>query len=467
MSSTFCISLFRKTLRFASSSVINAPLFLKSESARQTVVRLPVCCFGTETALDSLVGVKAGESDDGLCHRVPSVSPSNAEHRSLLINRPNQPVNPKVLRVAVIGAPNAGKSTLSNQLLGRKVFPVSQKVHTTRSSAQGIITDNDTQLILLDTPGLTTPSKVKKHQLEQSLLVDPWDSVQEANLVLVLVDVSDHWTRSKLSFEVLKCLASNPHIPSVLVLNKVDLLKNKSMLLDIATELTGGTVNGRKLRIRSVLKPETGKRDSVKVEPRGQTANAEIGAPEPEDREVETSASEGPAGPGQAAAENVRLGDAPKGELSNDDLSSLRSRHGWPHFRDVFMLSAIEQGEVETLKRYLVLGAKPGPWQYHSDVLTDQSPEEICGNAVREKLLEYLPQEVPYNISQTIEMWEEGESGELKIYLKMYVKKESHMKMVIGHRGQVINRIAREAAEDLKHIFLCEVKMRISIKVKK
>lgn len=45
-------------------------------------------------------------------------------------------------------------------------------------------------------------------------------------------------------------------------------------------------------------------------------------------------------------------------------------------------------------------GAKPGPWQYHSEVLTDQSPEEVLSNTIREKLLEYLPQEVPYSMTQ-------------------------------------------------------------------
>lgn len=48
---------------------------------------------------------------------------------------------------------------------------------------------------------------------------------------------------------------------------------------------------------------------------------------------------------------------------------------------------------------YLMVEAKPGPWQYHSAVLTDQSPEDICTNIIREKLLEYLPQEVPYTLT--------------------------------------------------------------------
>ncbi|KAG5844394.1 hypothetical protein ANANG_G00162060 [Anguilla anguilla] len=131
------------------------------------------------------------------------------------------------------------------------------------------------------------------------------------------------------------------------------------------------------------------------------------------------------------------------------------------------MLSAVDAEEVEALKRYLVLGAKPGSWHYHSGVLTDQSPEDICTNAVREKLLEYLPQEVPYNVSQIIEMWQEGENGQLDISLKLYVKKEGHMKMLIGQAGQVIARIAGEAGEDLANVFLCDVRLKITVKVKK
>lgn len=97
------------------------------------------------------------------------------EQLSWLLRHPDQPANPKVLKVAIIGAPNAGKSTLSNQLLGRKVsmlifflkkrghcslsgclivvgylpkvFAVSKKVHTTRNRALGVLTEDDTQIV--------------------------------------------------------------------------------------------------------------------------------------------------------------------------------------------------------------------------------------------------------------------------------------------------------------------------------
>uniref|UniRef100_A0A8C8MA33 GTPase Era, mitochondrial n=1 Tax=Oncorhynchus tshawytscha TaxID=74940 RepID=A0A8C8MA33_ONCTS len=336
-----------------------------------------------------------------------------AEQLSLLVKDPDQPENSKVLRVAIIGAPNAGKSTLSNQLLGRKVFAVSKKVHTTRSRALGVLTEDDTQIILLDTPGLTTPTKVKRHQLEKSLLEDPWNTVKEASLVVVMVDVSDKWACNKLDFEVLKCLTQYPDVPAVLVLNKVDMLKSKSRLLEITADLTCGVVNGRKLQVRRVIKP-----------PWAQSG------------------------------------------LRKEQLRALKTQQGWAHFKDVFMLSAVDGEDVETLKRYLVVGAKPGSWQYHSDVLTDQTPEEICTNTVREKLLEYLPKEVPYTMTQAIDLWHDRENGELDIAVKLYVKKESHMKMVIGQAGQMVARIAREAGDDLSTVFLREVKLRLSVKLK-
>uniref|UniRef100_A0A4W5NCR7 GTPase Era, mitochondrial n=1 Tax=Hucho hucho TaxID=62062 RepID=A0A4W5NCR7_9TELE len=371
------ISIFGKSLRVPRVANVSAPLenaspFLRTGwAARRPGTNnghgfrfTPACFITSDAFLSRLAKGKAAETDDTLYHYPASVLPDSAEQLSLLVKDSDQPENSKVLRVAIIGAPNAGKSTLSNQLLGRKVFAVSKKVHTTRSRALGVLTEDDTQIILLDTPGLTTPTKVKRHQLEKSLLEDPWNTVKEAGLVVVMVDVSDKWACNKLDFEVLKCLTQYPDVPAVLVLNKVDLLKSKSRLLEITADLTCGVVNGRKLQVRSVIKPPW-------------------------------------------------------------------TQQGWAHFKDVFMLSAVDGEDVETLKRYLVVGAKPGSWQYHSDVLTDQTPEEICTNTVREKLLEYLPKEVPYTMTQAIDLWHDRENGELDIAVKLYVKKESHMVSVL------------------------------------
>lgn len=381
---------------------------------------------------------KFAESESGSARLPASVPPNSAEQISLLMRHPDQPENAMVLSVVIIGAPNAGKSTLSNQLLGKKVFAVSKKVHTTRTRAMGVLTENDTQIILLDTPGLTTPAKVKRHQLEKSLLIDPYNTVKEADLVVVLVDVSDRWMCGQLNFEVLKCLAQYPDIPAILVLNKVDLMKTKDRLLDITAALTCGIVNGRKIRVRPVIKPPWAeKKPEERLELPPDVDNTE---------ESETTDETG---------------------LSKEKLEELRRQRGWPHFKDVFMLSSLDREDVKTLKSYFLAKAKPGEWQYHSEVLTDQPPEHICINMIREKLLEYLPQEVPYSLTQQVELWQEGENGQLDIIVTLYGKKPAHVSMVIGAAGQMVTRMAQEVSEDLSRIFLTEVKVKLSVKLKK
>lgn len=300
------------------------------------------------------------------------------------------------------------------------MFPVSKKVHTTRSQALGVITEKEAQVILLDTPGLISPAKQKRHHLEPSLLEDPWKSMESADLVVVLVDVSDQWTRNQLSPQVLQCLTQFSQVPSILVMNKVDRLKQKSVLLELTAALTEGVVNGKKLTVRQALRSQ---RDARRPGP----------------------AAKGP--------DTESVGDP--------------QRTGWPHFQEIFMLSALSQEDVKILKQYLLAQARPGPWEFHSGVLTSQTPQEICANIVREKLLEYLPQEVPYGVQQKTMMWEEGPSGQLVIEQKLLVPKESHMRLLIGPKGHLISQIAQEVGQDLMDIFLCEVQLRLSVKLLK
>uniref|UniRef100_A0A670KDH2 GTPase Era, mitochondrial n=1 Tax=Podarcis muralis TaxID=64176 RepID=A0A670KDH2_PODMU len=363
--------------------------------------------YGNDSALDYILGITKEDAPSLVGQHPPPLSAFKAEQDILLGHQPDQPENPKILRIAIIGAPNAGKSTLSNQLLGRKVLPVSKKVHTTRRNAQGVITKDDTQLVGI--------KNWPKHQLEKTLLYDPCKSLKNADLVLVLVDVSDHYTRNCLHPEVLKCLARFPDLPSILVLNKVDLLKKKFLLLYLVTELTEGVVNGKKLKVKSRVKP-----DSLT-------------------------------------------------ELTQENRKHVRekAKKGWPGFKEIFMLAATDREEVETLKRYLLKQARPGPWEFHSEVLTTQSPQEVCDNIIREKLLEYLPEEVPYTVTQRTEVWEEGPGGELVIVQNLIVQKETHVKMLVGSRGHLISKIAQEAGSDLMNAFLCDVHLKLSVQLKK
>lgn len=181
-----------------------------------------------------------------------------------------------------------------------------------------------------------------------------------------MVDVGDRWMSNRLDFEVLKCLAQHPNIPAVLVLNKVfcpssalvlikalayctafgrakmkgyfntyrtffkvDLVKVKDRLLDVTAELTCGIVNGRKLRVRPVIKPPWAEK-----------------RPESDSQLLLDEDN--------AGAEDRT---EPNTDLSKEQLKALGSQKGWPHFKDIFMLSSVDREDVETLKvHYKTLG---------------------------------------------------------------------------------------------------------------
>nr|XP_032644612.1 protein FAM222B isoform X3 [Chelonoidis abingdonii] len=413
----------------ALARTVRAACFLENRVQRVNV--FPACFYGNSSALDTILGISREKTECALGQHPPPVSYCKAEQDNLLVHQPDEPENPKVLRVAIIGAPNAGKSTLSNKLLGRKVFPVSKKVHTTRCKARGVITEEDTQLIILDTPGLISPKKAKRHNLDKSLIHDPWDSMKHADLVLVLVDVSERWTRNCLSPQVVECLSQFPQIPSILVMNKVDLLKRKALLLDLATELTKGVVNGKKLKVKSTSERHSDSSRNNRLQSiqtcLSENTSKEFGYLQ-DACEVQRGSGSDTSCSVRASNSDHMLEGTERAQIANHQVSrGLKNKKGWPHFQEIFMLAAISGEAVETLKKYLLMQAKPGRWEYHSRVLTSQSPQEICDNVIRGKLLEYLPQEVPYTVVQKTEMWEEGPSGELIILQNLLVQKETHV----------------------------------------
>lgn len=125
--------------------------------------------------------------------------------------------------VALIGAPNAGKSTLVNQLTGTKVSIVTHKVQTTRSRIRGIAIEGDCQLILVDTPGIFAP----KRKLDRAMVEAAWESARDADINLVLIDAAKGVDEEVEN--ILRKLEDLPG-PRALVLNKVDLVKKEALL---------------------------------------------------------------------------------------------------------------------------------------------------------------------------------------------------------------------------------------------
>ena len=132
--------------------------------------------------------------------------------------------------VALIGAPNAGKSTLLNRLVGQKLAIVTPKVQTTRSRLLGIATAGDTQLVFVDTPGIFAP----RRRLERSMVAAAWAGVADADVSVLLVDAA-RGTDADVARIVERLKAGKR--AAVLALNKIDLVK-RDALLELADRLS-------------------------------------------------------------------------------------------------------------------------------------------------------------------------------------------------------------------------------------
>ena len=126
--------------------------------------------------------------------------------------------------IAVVGAPNAGKSTLVNALVGQKVAITSPKAQTTRTRVLGVALEGETQLVLVDTPGIFQP----KRRLDRAMVQAAWGGAQDADLIALVVD-----GRAGLGPKLEAILEGLKHRkePKVLILNKVDIATKEKLLV--------------------------------------------------------------------------------------------------------------------------------------------------------------------------------------------------------------------------------------------
>jgi GTP-binding protein Era len=140
--------------------------------------------------------------------------------------------------VALVGAPNAGKSTLLNALIGAKVSIVSRKAQTTRATVRGILVDGATQMIFVDTPGLFAP----KRRLDRAMVAAAWGAAGDADALALLIDAKQETADKRAASETgeatqaIMTTLRNHKAPKFLVLNKVDLV-DRPLLLALAERL--------------------------------------------------------------------------------------------------------------------------------------------------------------------------------------------------------------------------------------
>ena len=351
----------------------------------------------------------------------------------------------KVLRVSVIGTTNSGKSTLINKLTGHHVCPESIKSNTTRSNARAILTEGDTQIVFVDTPGVTDLETATKFKLEKSLLRDPEDSCMEADLLLVLHDVSNRFVREAINKKVLRLLfLYYRNVPSILVLNKMDTIPRSRRMYDLIRKLTCNRLDGVQGEVNITKDPESRKSAEAYLRKKSKKSEDQDDGVDKLNHIIETSRSS---------------------HVSESDVSQLTSDLiGWPGFRDVFTISALNGDGVNDLKNYLKASATPGFWPYPKEMRFDSDPRDIVINIIKSKFLEHLPKAVPYGLQPEISMWEmDANWDRLNILATVDAKNKNTYKILLGPKGSRIQKMCQDTQEALINFFSHEVYFKLSV----
>ena len=272
--------------------------------------------------------------------------------------------------VAIVGRPNVGKSTLLNKLLGQKVSITSRKPQTTRHRILGIDTQGAYQTIFVDTPGLHIEEKRAINRLMNRAASS---SLGDVEMVVFVVDgtqwtADDDMVLNKLRY--MKC-------PVVLAVNKVDVIKDKEVLLPHLQML------------------------------------------------------------------------AQKG-----------------NFAEILPISAEKGTNVDKIRDMAKRLLPEGQHYFPDDYITDRSSRFMASEIIREKLMRFTGEELPYSVTVEIERFKVEDDGLFHINALILVEREGQKKMVIGNKGEKLKVIGTEARLDMERLFGQRVFLELWVKVK-
>jgi GTP-binding protein Era len=276
--------------------------------------------------------------------------------------------------VAIVGAPNAGKSTLLNALVGEKVSIVTRKAQTTRSTVRGVLMRGQAQIVLVDTPGLFAP----KRRLDRAMVASASSAAADADAVLALIDARREAPQASLTEETQTILVAlrDMRKPRLAVLNKIDLVE-RPRLLELAARL-----------------------------------NAAV------------------------------------------------------RFDETFMVSALTGDGLQELADRLAAIIPLGPWLYPEDQIAEAPIRSLAAEITREKLIERLHDELPYQATVETDAWKDLDDGSARIEQTIFVTRESHRKIVLGEGGRTIKAIGTAARKDIAEAYGTPVHLFLHVKVR-
>jgi GTP-binding protein Era len=272
--------------------------------------------------------------------------------------------------IAIVGRPNVGKSTLLNALLGQKISITSKKPQTTRHRILGILTQDNKQAILVDTPGLHTEEKRAINRLMNRAASS---SIAEVELIVFLVE-GTHWTQDD---ELVLSKVKQSGAPCILVVNKTDKILDRDELLP--------------------------------------------------------------------------------------HLQKLGAMH---EFRDIVPISATKGQGVDTISQLCLSSLPESGFWFPEDHITDRSSRFMASEIIREKLIRFTGDELPYSTTVEIEQFKMDDKGIIHINALVLVERDSQKRMVIGNKGERLKTIGQEARRDMESLFDSKVFLETWVKVK-
>jgi len=273
--------------------------------------------------------------------------------------------------IALIGEPNAGKSTLLNRMVGAKVSIVTHKVQTTRTRIRGVAIEGAAQLVFVDTPGLFKP----RRRLDRAMVAAAWGGAADADVIVLLVEAHRGVTEGvERILENLGEAARGRRV--VLAINKIDRVKSVR-LLALARDL-------------------------------------------------------------------------------NDRFD----------FAKTFMISAEKGYGVDDLRGWLAQEVPEGPWLYPEDQIADLPVRMIAAEITREKLTLRLHQELPYQLTVETENWQDRKDGSARVDQVIYVTRDGHKGIVLGHQGETIKAVSQAARADLEEFLGRRIHLFLQVKVR-
>ena len=282
--------------------------------------------------------------------------------------------NPETTRagfVALIGEPNAGKSTLLNRMVGAKVSIVTHKVQTTRARIRGVAMDGDRQIIFVDTPGLFRP----RRRLDRAMVAAAWGGAADADIVVLLIEAHRGMTDGvRAILDNLKDKVGNR--PVALAINKIDRVKVEELL-----------------------------------------------------------------------------------------ALTKKMNEAFP-FVETFMISAEKGYGCDDLKAWLGDRMPESPLLFPEDQIADLPLRIIAAEITREKLTLRLHQELPYQLTVETEHWDERPDGSARIDQVVYVSRDGHKGIVLGHKGETAKAVSKAAREELEEFLGRKVHLFLQVKVR-